>query len=314
MKPTRAPVIPNHPPSHRRHLSLVPHPPFAQEHISSEDIHSLVRSGEDATDSFELIAVWQTWLRASYAPATAEGYHHAVMRFLTANPVPILMVEEAVIAAWIESFPYRSSRRVTYFHALRSLYGWLLRHGHIDKDPTAGIRVPTVEEKEPRALTIDQYEAVKAAAYRRSPIRGYAIELFYYSGGRLGETVRLKWSDVTYEGIIFTQTKGGRERTVPWSPGLKRAVEGLRSHFGEQDRVLPRAEQTVWLWMREAGKDAGVEGVHPHLFRATTATRAQQNGAKVTTVAKLLGHRKITTTQRYLAVEKEEIAAAVKLL
>jgi integrase len=262
----------------------------------------------------ELLSVWLSWLDASYAPATVEGYFNAVIRFLAANPVPLVLVTEAMVAAWIETFPFRSSRRVTYFHALHNLFGWMLRHGHIDKDPTAGIRVPTVEEKEPRALTVEQYEAVKAAAYRHSPVRGYAVELFYYSGGRLGETLQLTWSNVTAEGIIFTHTKSGKERLVPWSPGLKRAIEGLRDHFGEQDRVLPRAEQTVWLWMREAGRDAGVEKVHPHLFRSTMATRGLQRGASAPAVQKVLGHSKLTTTSRYLAVDREDMAKVVRLL
>jgi integrase len=254
-------------------------------------------------DSMEILSVWRSWLDASYAPATAEGYWGAVIRFVSANPVPLPSVTDAMIAAWIESFP-----------ALRNLFSWMVRHGHIDRDPTADIRVPSPEEKEPRALTVEQYEAVRDAAYAHNPIRGYAVELLYYSGGRIGETLALTWDRVTADGIIFAQTKNGKERTVPWSEGLMRAVDGLRGHFGEQQRVLPRAEQTVWLWMREAGKDAGVPRVHPHLFRATTATRAHQRGASAPVVQRLLGHAKLTTTSRYLAVDREEIAKAVGLL
>lgn len=265
-------------------------------------------------DSLEILSVWHTWLEASLAPRTVEGYWGAAIRFVAANPVPLPEVTETIIAAWIESFPWRSSRRTTYFHALKSLFAFALRNGYIGADPTAGIRVPSPEEKEPRALSRDQYEALVAAAFARSPVHGYAVELLYYSAGRIGEVVGLTWDRVTPAGVIFAQTKGGRERTVPWSPGLKHAIEGLHTHFGEQDRVLPRADATVWTWVREAGRAAGIEGVHPHLLRSTAATMMNRGGAELVVVGKVLGHRKVTTTQRYRAIDQGETADAVKLL
>jgi integrase len=260
-------------------------------------------------DTMEILSVWHTWLAAGYAPATVEGYRGAVMRFLAANPIPIVEVDEATIAAWIESFPFRSSRRVTYFHALRNLFSWMVRHGHIERDPTALIRVPSPEEKEPRALTVEEYEAVKAAAYRHHPMRGFAAELLYFSGGRIGEVCSLTWEKVTGEGITFTKTKGGKERLIPWdeSGNLRRVVEGLRDLFGEHERVLPRSEATIHEWMRKAGVDAGVPKVHPHLFRATAATRSQERGVRIVAVQRFLGHEKVTTTQRYSAVTKDEV-------
>lgn len=299
------PFTPSRRSSDRHRLSPIPHPPVELGRTAADNSN---------VDSMELLALWRSWLNANFAQATVEGYWGAVSRFLRANPVPLDAVTDAHIAAWIETFPFRSATRVTYFHALRSLFAWLVRHGHIDRDPTADIRVPSPEVKEPRALTVDQYEAVKAAAYAHSPIRGYAIELLYHSGGRIGETLGLTWNNVTSEGIIFTHTKSGKERLVPWSQGLRRAVEGLRSHFGEQVRVLPRSEQTVWLWCREAGRAAGVVRVHPHLFRSTAATRAQQRGALPTAVQGLLGHTKLETTQRYMATRREDVQKAVDLL
>lgn len=262
-------------------------------------------------DTMEILSVWLTWLHASYAPATAKGYYGAVIRFIAANPVPLHQVTEAAVAAWIETFPFRSSRRVTYFHALRNLFGWMVRHGHIEQDPTALIRVPSPEEKEPRALTVEEYEAVKTAAYAHHPMRGYAAELLYFSGGRVGEVCSLTWDHVTGEGVTFTKTKGGKERLIPYGSAnnLRRVIEGLRELFGERDRVLPRAPATIQAWMQQAGKDAEVPRVHPHLFRATAATRAQERGVRIVAVQKFLGHSKLTTTSRYSAVSKDEIRA-----
>lgn len=265
-------------------------------------------------DSLEILRVWHTWLLVGHAPSTAEGYFRASLRFLGWAKVPLHEVTERHVAEWLETFSYRSAARQTYFHGLASLFSFALRHGHIPRDPTAHIQVSAPETKEPRALTVEQYEAVKAAAYRHAAVRGYTVELLYYTGGRIGEICTLTWDAVRPEGLLLSKTKGGKERTVPWTPGLRRAVEGLRGHFGERERILPRTDGTVWKWVRDAGRDAGVENVHPHLFRSTAATRIQERGGMPSAAQKLLGHTKLSTTQRYFDTSKEAVAEAVRLL
>jgi integrase/recombinase XerD len=140
------------------------------------------------------------------------------------------------------------------------------------------------------------------------------VELLYYSAGRITEVRSLRWGDLTDDGIVFRTTKNGHERLVPWSPGLRGAVEGLREHFGEGRLVLPRSAQTIALWLSRAGVAAGVEGVHPHLFRSTAATRMLVGGARPHAVRDVLGHAKLTTTQVYFAVEHTDKVAAVQVL
>jgi len=296
------------------HLRLVRDPQLVLERTISQNETAPTPQGAGSVDTLDILSVWRDWLGASYAPDTVEGYWGAAIRFISANPVPLVLVSEAMVVRWIESFPYRSSRRVTYFHALRALFSWMVREGHIEHDPTAGIRVPSPEEKEPRSLSPEEYRAVRDAAFRHSAYRGYALELLYYTGGRVGEVTQLTWERVRSQGVIFAKTKGGRERTIPWSPGLEHAVEGLRSFFGDQLRVLPRSEQTVWQWCRDAGLDAGIAGVHPHLFRATAVTQMDREGVKLAVIAKAVGHRKVTTTQRYRAVDGSEIEEAFQRL
>lgn len=270
--------------------------------------------GDGMADSLAVLGEWQAWLRASYAPKTGEFYWRVMTRFITDTATPLDQVKESDCAAWLERWPFRSSARRSYYNGLRCFFDWSVAHGYITENPLGNIRIVAPKKKVPRALSIEEYEAVKLAAYKRSPMRGYAVELLYYSAGRITEVLELRWEDVSSEGIIFKKTKGGKERRVPWNPGLMKAVTGLRGFFGSDERVLPRTQQTVWLWVKQAGNDAGIRNVHPHLFRSTAATRMLVNGARPHAVQNFLGHESIKTTQVYWAVEEEDVKEAGQLL
>jgi len=292
--------------------------PTAPEGIPAQTLNPGLWLGGEM-DTIEFLTAWRVWLEANYAPKTCSMYFGTVVRFLADASVPLPDVTGSMVDQWLSTkTSFRSSARSTYFMALRSCFTWMLRNGYMDTDPTAFIRVPPREEKAPRALTVEQFEAVRAAAYNRDPMRGYALDLLYYSGGRIGETLTLRWEDINWDEeqgtITFTHTKSGKDRVVPMTPGLRHALLGLKSRFGERTCVLPRKSQTVWAWCREAGVTAGVQNVHPHLFRSTAATRMMQAHARPDAVQHMLGHSKLVTTQRYWSIHDEDIREAAQLL
>lgn len=299
----------------QRHLALVSVSQFAPEGtcaVSFGPAGATLRSND--VDTFEMLGRWRAWLSGQYAPKTVTGYWGAATRFFAYAARPLRDITEDDVAAWLETFGYRSHARRTYHQALHSLFAYALRHGEIAADPTKGIRVAPPLEKVPRAMTDDQLRAVTASAFSRHPTHGYTCEVLYYSGARISEVLALTWEDVMPDSLVLRKTKNGKEREVPLSEGLRHGIEGLRDWFGERERVLPRSQQTVWLWVRRAGIAAGVPDVHPHLFRSTMATRAMSNGARANAVRLILGHAKLTTTSRYLAEERADLEAAVNLL
>lgn len=265
-------------------------------------------------DGLSLLAAYRSWLEAGYAPPTVKTYWGALRQFVFANPKALASYTEDDVTAFLAQFPYRSSARRTYYQALHLVFGWACRRGDVLVDPTAAVRVPAVVEKVPRALSETELERIVEAARRRAPYRAAAILLLYHSGARLDEAVNIRWSDVHDDALLLCKTKGGREREVPMTPKLRAVLDELWVWSGTFERVLPRAAGTIWIWVREAGRDAGVDHVHPHLLRSTFATRMLVRGARPHAVKELLGHVNIRTTQRYWAVEAEDMQAAVDLL
>jgi len=266
-------------------------------------------------DSLTHLADWRTFLRVTYAEGTAENYWDAAWRFLRVVPKPLERYTERDAMLWLESFPPRSSSRVLGYHALHSMFTWLLRNGIVERNPVAHLKPLPPEEKAAQSLTREEVDAIIAAAHARAPMRGYLVELLYFTGGRITEVRMLTWDSLTEEGVRFAKTKGNRERVVPWSQGSRRAVEGLRAYFGEQEHIIPRSEQTIGKWLKDAAAAAGVtRKVHPHLFRSTNITHMLRNGARQKAVQTIAGHKNLRTTSRYVADDEEDNKAAVALL
>jgi site-specific recombinase XerD len=266
-------------------------------------------------DSLSHLADWYTWLRLTYAVETAEGYWGAAWRFLRASPMPLERYSERDATLWLESLPPRSASRMLGYHALHSLFAWALRQGIVETNPVAFLKPRPPEEKVAESLSIAEVDAIIAAAHQRSPARGFAAELLYYAGGRITETRMLTWDSLTDEGLRFSGTKGNQERIVPWSDGLRHAVDGLRLYFSEQPYLIPRSEQTIGIWLKEAAAAAGIERrVHPHLFRSTNITHMLRGGARQKAVQSIAGHKNLRTTSRYVADDEEDNRAAVAIL
>lgn len=268
----------------------------------------------ETTDTLEILGFWRVWLESQYAPNTVRSYWAVAGRFFFHHPIQLQHVTPEHVAAYLGEFPMRSSSKRTHYQGLRNLFQWAWRRELIRTDPTTMVLVPKVVEKVPRALTEMEYTRVLDAAYARNPRRGATLKLLYHTGGRIGEILTLTWDDINDERVLLHGHKTGKDREIPMTPGLFETLEELHRYFGDQDFVVPRCGATIWGWCREAGREAGVSRVHPHLFRSTAATRMLVRGARPHAVKDVLGHASIRTTQAYWAVEKEDKQAAVALL
>lgn len=269
---------------------------------------------DQASDTLHVLAAWREWLEAQYAAPTIRMYWGALFRFFSHFPLPVAEIAEDHVVRFLAAYPFRSSARRTYYQALRNFFGWCERRHIIMVDPTSAIRVPAVVEKVPAALSENELERLVAAAEQRDPRRALTILLLYHTAARLNELVHLRWADIGEEELVLRTTKTGKERAIPMTPKLAAVCEGLRVYFGDRPRVVPRSPQTIWSWVRDAGRDAGIPRVHPHLLRSTAATRMLVRGARPHAVRELLGHVNLRTTQRYWAVEKDDKEQAAGLL
>jgi integrase/recombinase XerC len=201
--------------------------------------------------------------------------------------------------------------------ALRSWLRFLVRRGVLVRNPAQQIRAPRLPRKLVSFLPIDETAALMAAPRERDPARDVAIlELLYASGLRLSELVGLDVRDVDLaETTVRVLGKGNKERIVPFGTAAGRA---LRDHLAERGGTggalfLNRRHgrlsvRSVYTIVRRRAQAAGIiRRVSPHTLRHTFATHLLDAGADLRMIQELLGHSRLSTTQRYTHVGSDQL-------
>jgi integrase/recombinase XerC len=215
--------------------------------------------------------------------------------------------------------------------ALRTFVRYLRREGHMEHDPTALTVPPRRDQTLPVHLTEQDMERLLAQpdAGTRLGRRDRAIlELFYASGLRLGEVESLNLDSVDLSRrMVRVLGKGRKERIVPFN---RAAEQSLRAWL--QDRaamVTARGTRSEPLFVNFRGQRltgrsidrllrryvrrfTSQTGVSPHALRHSFATHLLGRGADLRTIQELLGHARISTTQRYTHVNATQLIDAYR--
>ncbi len=211
--------------------------------------------------------------------------------------------------------------------AVRGLHRFAHREGLTPGDPSREVRPPTPARRLPRAIALDQVEALlEAAGAGDTPLalRDRALlELLYGTGARISEAVGLAVDDLERDtGLVRLDGKGGKQRIVPVGSYARRAVEAylvrarpVLSSAGTGTTALflnarggRLSRQSAWTVLRTCAARAGLDvEVSPHTLRHSFATHLLDGGADVRVVQELLGHASVTTTQVYTLVTVERL-------
>jgi len=201
--------------------------------------------------------------------------------------------------------------------AIRSWFRFLRRRGIVARNPAQALRAPRLPRKLVSFLPIDETVALMDARAPRGTARETAIvELLYASGLRVSELVGLDLRDVDLaEMTVRVLGKGRKERIVPFGAAATRA---LREYLGARGpaagavflnrrggRLTVRSVHTI---IRRQARAAGlVRRVSPHTLRHTFATHLLDSGADLRMIQELLGHGRLSTTQRYTHVGSDQL-------
>ena len=220
--------------------------------------------------------------------------------------------------------PASVSRRL---YEVRALFRYLERRNHISSNPVAAVSGPTIPQRLPRYLTVDEVFALLRAANGDTPyaLRDRAIlELLYGSGIRLGELVALDVQDVNLgrREILVREGKGGEERIALFG---RSAESALRTYLQQGRPALVNAKRpssalflnrngqrlsrvSVTRIVHDYAKRAGLKkNVTPHMLRHSFATHLMEGGADIRVVQELLGHKSPQTTQIYTHVSQRHL-------
>jgi integrase/recombinase XerC len=210
--------------------------------------------------------------------------------------------------------------------AVRTFLQHLRREELIDGDPGSLVATPKREIRMPAHLSEHEMTALLEAADASTPLgaRDRAIlELFYASGLRLSELAGLDLDDVNLSArMVRVLGKGGKQRLVPFNSSTAEAIRrylagqaGQPGRPGQAGRPLflnaRGGRLTVRSIDRMVRRYAAISGerlgISPHALRHSFATHLLQRGADLRAIQELLGHSRLSTTQRYTHVNAAQL-------
>ena len=184
------------------------------------------------------------------------------------------------------------------------------------------LRSPRIPDRVPFILAPQQvYQFIEALPKFRDKV---IIQLLYSTGIRVGECVNIKKQDISTSRMVIRipKGKGQKDRYVPLSPMMLEQLEMYYEEYKPMDYIFigrkkaePMCRATVNRIIRNANCVLETkETITPHTFRHSFATMLTEEGESLYTVQKILGHKSIHSTFRYIKAAKTELKSCVNPL
>ena len=200
--------------------------------------------------------------------------------------------------------PKSTSRKL---NAIKTFFRWMKDEGVISNDPSADVSHPKIESSAPKFLSPLEYRALRDVV--RSDIRIAAIiELILQTGMRISEVASLKNVNLKQDKVAIEAYATQPAREVQLNAPAKEAVE-------EYIKIRPNTD-SVYVFVSKNGKPLAVRNIRAAIdrymqkaevpgysvndLRTTFVVENLKRGVDLVTISQAVGHKRLSTTERYL--------------
>jgi site-specific recombinase XerD len=251
----------------------------------SEMILSFVRSLRAENKSERTVTIYGGSVRAFRAYLESRG-----------EPTDLHKIERRHVEGFITDQLARRSPNTaaSRYRNLRRFFNWLLEEGELERSPMVGMREPTVPEIPVEIVTPAEMAALFKATAGNGFLerRDHALILMMYDTGlRASELVNLRLGEVDLDqAVAVVLGKGRRPRATPFG---KRTTRALDRYLRSRRQHAHADSEAFWLGqqgpltmsgleqlIKRRGRQAGIEGLHPHRFRHSFASSWLADGGQ----------------------------------
>lgn len=275
-----------------------------------------------------------TLLVQGYNPQTVKQYRTKIIQFLDhidGEGRAWQSVDHGCLLRWLQKIRARGVKESAIQankSAVSSLYKWLIRVELAERNPIEKLAAIKVPETLPKPIDPKKTEKILDSTEEMAwqfPERNRAIlELLYATGGRRSEVVGLDLGDLHLDGdpphIVIRHGKGKRERLALLTP---KAVEAIRAYLPHRMKGVRRPYEGPALFVGREGRRLLGRGIYhvckdiartvigqhmtPHQWRHSFATDMMNRGTDLRYLQEMLGHKNLSTTQKYLGVSMDRL-------
>lgn len=197
-------------------------------------------------------------------------------------------------------------------NSVKSFFRFLVEEGIVEKDYSRPVKHPKIENDLPRVLKPMEYRALRDVC--RHDKRTLAIiELMLQAGLRISEVANLRLDDIGEDAITIRAYESHEKREIPLNRAAKEAIEDyLEERYPSKKDYLFITKTGRQLLVRNIRsiinryfEKSGLEDVKVNDLRNTFIVEQLAAGVPLDVVAKIVGHKRISTTERYLKLVEE---------
>src|SRR3989339_859643 len=200
-------------------------------------------------------------------------------------------------------------------NSIRTFFRYLKNDGVIEQNPSLDVSHPKYIQSAPRIFSKLEYRALRDFA-KEEP-RTYAlVEILLQTGIKIGELAALKTEDIKESTIHISQYGKTPTREIPLNKAIKKSIDDYLKERSLQEANghlfitrtgHPLLIRNIRQIISRCFREVGIEKATVNDFRNTFIAHQLKNGASVEYIARLVGHRRLSSTERFLNVVKEEI-------
>jgi len=265
-------------------------------------------------------------LEKGASPHTLRGYRTDLLEFTRlgvadASSAWLRAVDARAVRAYLAHLHGRGLDAVSVARKLASLRSWfrfLVRRGVLERNVAREIRGPRLPRKLASFLPIDEATSLVegraiGGAERRRDVA--LLEFLYATGLRVSEAAGLDVSGLDRaQQTVRVLGKGGKERIVPYGRRAATALEAYLAERAERGPLFTSRRgrrltvRSIHSIVKRSAAASGItRRVSPHTLRHTFATHLLDAGADLRAIQELLGHSRLSTTQRYTHVGSDQL-------
>jgi integrase/recombinase XerC len=278
-----------------------------------------------------------------YSDHTRRAYRKDLLDFLSflaeyrfansdrqkrAPAVKLKQIDGIMLRGYL-GFLHRKNKKTTIarkLSAIRSFFKYLLKNGIISENPAELVLTPKQDKTIPVYLSVDEMFRLLDSIQTDTllGLRNRAIfETLYSSGIRVSELAEMNFSDVDFSAAVLQVSgKGNKQRIVPVGHKALAAIKAYRTRLQMETDSLSINEGPLFLnrfhrrlsprsiarILKKLVETVGLlTPVSPHALRHTFATHMLDAGADLRAVQELLGHKSLSTTQKYTHVSIDRL-------
>jgi integrase/recombinase XerD len=242
------------------------------------------------------------------------------LKFVLSEVDDIKKIDESNVKNFINNLQktkYTAKSISRKLNSIRTFFKFLNSEGIVSINPADKVQHPKIKSKDPRILTETEYMALRDAC-RYDQRMSTIVELLLQTGIRIGELCRLSLDNLKMRknkpiSMVIDAYESNPSREVPLNAIASKAIEDyLKIRPRSDDNSLfvtktgkPLLVRNVRFYITRAFKKANIKNATVNDLRNTFIAHHLNRGTNLIAISQIVGHRRISTTERYIAKAKE---------